>query len=159
MIHKERMTATLEGDFVVFLIGLRINNPMLVHKWGPVLEAMRKMLIELYKQPELGFLSHESYYGRTTLMVQYWRSMAHLHTYASAREAAHLPAWHAFNKAVGQSGTVGIWHETYQIKAGGYETIYGNMPPFGLGKVGTLQTIKGARETAAGRLAAEAKSA
>lgn len=32
MIHKERLTATLEGDFVVFLIGMRINKPLLVHQ-------------------------------------------------------------------------------------------------------------------------------
>ena len=28
MIHKERITASLDGDFVVFLIGMRINQPL-----------------------------------------------------------------------------------------------------------------------------------
>ncbi len=32
VINKERLTATLDGDFVVFLIGMRINKPLLIHK-------------------------------------------------------------------------------------------------------------------------------
>ena len=28
MIRNERLTASLDGDFVVFLIGLRINKPL-----------------------------------------------------------------------------------------------------------------------------------
>ena len=43
MIHKERLTATLEGDFVVFLIGMRINKPLLVHQWLSVAQAMPRM--------------------------------------------------------------------------------------------------------------------
>jgi hypothetical protein len=27
MLNKERMTAKIQGPFVVFLIGMRINNP------------------------------------------------------------------------------------------------------------------------------------
>lgn len=37
-----------------------------------------------------------------------------------------------FNKAVNDSGDVGIWHETYQVQAGRFEAVYGNMPTFGL---------------------------
>jgi hypothetical protein len=33
--------------------------------------------------------------------VQYWRSMDHLVAYARNKEAKHLPAWRAFNKAIG----------------------------------------------------------
>ena len=36
MLIRERVTAELPGEFVVFLIGMRINNPLLVHKWLPV---------------------------------------------------------------------------------------------------------------------------
>ena len=68
------------------------------------------------------------------------------------RDAAHLPAWQAFNKAVGTDGSVGIWHETYAVKPGGYENIYVNMPPFGLGRAGLVQPASGGRESAAGRL-------
>jgi hypothetical protein len=152
MICPQRLTANLDGEFVVFLIGSRINQPIKIHKWLPVLMAMPKMLVELYKQPELGFLHAENWFGRTTIMVQYWRSMDQLLAYAKMRDAAHLPAWQAFNKAVGTDGSVGIWHETYAVKPGGYENIYVNMPPFGLGRAGLVQPASGGRESAAGRL-------
>lgn len=155
MIHRARMTAHLDGDFVVFMIGLRINRPLLVHKWLPVVSAMGPMLTELYRQPELGLLHADTWFSRTTLMVQYWRSMAQLLAYAKNREAAHLPAWQRFNRAIGTDGTVGIWHETYAVSPGNYENIYVNMPPFGLGRAGALQAVAGGRQSAAGRLGAK----
>jgi GH15 family glucan-1,4-alpha-glucosidase len=154
MIHRDRLTARLEGGFVVFLIGLRINKPLLVHKWWPVASAMPRMLKELYRQPDLGFLHAETWFSRTIIVVQYWRSMEHLMLYSRSREAAHLPAWQAFNKAIGVDGSVGIWHETYQILPGGYENVYVNMPSFGLGCAGTLQEAKGTLKSAADRLSA-----
>jgi hypothetical protein len=152
MIRRERLAATLDGDFVVFLIGMRINKPLLIHKWGPVAAAMPRMLEELYRKPELGFLHGELWFSRTTLVLQYWRSMEQLLAYAKDRQARHLPAWHAFNKSVGTNGAVGIWHETYAVSPGRYENIYTNMPPFGLGKAGTLHPASGGLHTAAGRL-------
>lgn len=137
---------------MVFLIGLRINKPLHVHKWLPVVQAMPRMLNELYRQPELGFLHAESWFSRTTIMVQYWRSMDQLLAYAKNRTAEHLPAWQAFNKAVGTDGTVGIWHETYVASPGSHENVYVNMPPFGLGRAGTLQAAAGGRQSASGRL-------
>ncbi len=152
MIHKERLTAKLDGEFVVFLIGMRINEPLKIHKWAPVFPAMGRMLSELYTKPELGFLHAETWFGRTTLLVQYWRSKEQLLAYAKNRDAAHLPAWHAFYRAIGTDGSVGIWHETYVVSAGNYENIYINMPPFGLGKVGELRSANGPLESASERL-------
>ena len=152
MIHTERLTAQLEGDFVVFLIGMRINNPLKVHKWLPVASAMPRMLNELYRQPELGFIHAEMWFSRTIIQVQYWRSMEQLLAYAKNKEAQHLPAWRAFNKAVGTDGSVGIWHETYKASSATYENIYVNMPLFGLGKAGYVQPATGGRESASGRL-------
>jgi hypothetical protein len=152
MIRRERLTANLEGDFVVFLIGMRINNPWKVHKWLPVATAMPRMIKELYRQPELGFLHAEMWFSRTIIMVQYWRSMELLLAYAKNKEAEHLPAWQSFNKAVGTDGSVGIWHETYAASPGTYENIYVNMPPFGLGRAGSVQAATGGRQSAATRL-------
>lgn len=154
MIHRERLTATLDGEFVVFLIGMRINRPLMVHRWGPVAAAMPRMLRELARQPEAGYLHGEMWFGRTAILVQYWRSMEQLLAYATRRDAEHLPAWQAFNRAVGTSGDVGIWHETYAVAPGGYENVYVNMPPFGLGAAGTLQPAAAGRQSAAGRLKA-----
>lgn len=152
MLRRDRLTATLEGEFVIFLIGMRINNPLLVHKWFPVAAAMPRMIAELVRQPELGFLHAESWFSRTIIIVQYWRSMEQLLSYAKNRNAQHLPAWQAFNKSVGTNGAVGIWHETYGVSPGAYENVYVNMPEFGLGKAGSLQAATGQRKSAAGRL-------
>ena len=46
-IIPERMAAEIEGDFVVFLIGMRINKPWMVHRWWPVFTAMPRMIREL----------------------------------------------------------------------------------------------------------------
>jgi hypothetical protein len=59
MIQKQRVTATLDGDFVVVLIGARINQPWKLHRWGPVGMAMTRMLNELYAHPALRLLHHE----------------------------------------------------------------------------------------------------
>ena len=154
MTRNERLAATLDGTFVVFIIGMRINRFWKVNKWWPVAAAMPRMIRELSQQPDLGFLHAEAWFGRTIIMVQYWRSMEQLLAYARNKESEHLPAWRAFNKAVGTSGAVGIWHETYVASPGTYENIYVNMPPFGLGRAGTLQKAVGGRQSASGRLSA-----
>ena len=55
-VIPQRVTAQIEGDFVVFLIGMRINKPWKFHKWLPVFLAMPKMLKELERRPEPGVL-------------------------------------------------------------------------------------------------------
>ena len=152
MLIRDRVAAELPGEFVVFLIGMRINNPLLVHKWWPVASAMPRMIQELSRQPELGLLHAESWFSRTLLMVQYWRSMEQLLAYATNREAEHLPAWKAFNRSVGTSGAVGIWHETYGVSPGRFESVYVNMPQFGLGKAGSVVPASGHLSSARGRL-------
>jgi hypothetical protein len=151
-IDPRRMTVDLDRAVVVFLVGMRVNRPWKVHKWWPVVRAMTRMIGELHRQPDSGFLAAESWFGRTTLMVQYWESFAALEAYAKARDGAHLPAWSAFQRALGSSGDVGIWHETYEVLPGHYECIYLNMPVFGLGRVGPRREASGTRAGARGRL-------
>jgi hypothetical protein len=149
-IFKERMAAEMEGDFVVFLIGMRINKPWNLHRWLPVVLAMPRMIKELYANPELGFLGHVM--GRKVI-VQYWRSFEYLEAYARSKDHEHLPAWKRFNERLGRSRSdVGIWHETYLIRAGEYEAVYSGMPRFGLGAVGRLVPASGRRESARGRM-------
>ena len=151
-IHPERLTAAIDGRFVVFLIGMRINQPLKVHKWLPVARAMPRMLTELQQRPELGLLHADMWFSRTILVLQYWRPMDQLLAYAHAKESAHLPAWRAFNRAVGTDGSVGIWHETYEVGPGNYESVYVNMPIFGLARAGTPVAATGPRGSAASRL-------
>jgi hypothetical protein len=153
MINQSRLTARMEGEFAVFLIGMRINKPSLIHKWYPVAMAMPRMLKELYAHPQMGLMSHEMWFSRTVILVQYWRSLDALLAYATTKNAHHLPAWQSFNQSIGTDGSVGIWHETYVVRPGGYENVYANMPAFGLGKAGTLIEAKSGLQSASGRLA------
>ncbi len=150
--YNQKMMAEIDGDFVVFLIGARMNKPWKVHKWLPVFLAMPRMLKELEANPSSGFLGCEQFLG---VIVQYWRSFEHLERYARGKDGQHWPAWVAFNKKVGHaSGDVGIWHETYHVSAGQYESVYGAMPRFGLAKAGRHVPVSGARDSARSRLQA-----
>jgi hypothetical protein len=111
------------------------------------------MLVELAKNPVAGLLHARTHFGlRGAMVVQYWRSFEHLHAYSTDSSRAHLPAWRAFNRAVGSDGDVGIWHETYLVRAGDYENVYNNMPAYGLGRAGQLHEASGRRHSAKGRL-------
>ncbi len=150
-VIAKRVTAEVDGYFVVFLIGMRVNKPLKLHKWLPLFRCMRRMLQELETRPDAGLLGWRYIGGRT--FIQYWRSFEHLEAYAREPTAQHWPAWVAFNRRMKDCrGDVGIWHETYFVRAGEYEAIYSGMPPSGLGKVGRLVDASGSRESARQRL-------
>jgi hypothetical protein len=153
-VQRTRVAADVDRDVVVFVIGMRINRLWAVHKWIPVFVAMPRMIAELARQPELGLLGRPRSFisGRTLLIHQVWNSFEQLDSYARSRDAAHLPAWRAFNRKIGTDGSVGIYHETYLVGPGRVETLYANMPPFGLGAaLGTSPAVRG-RSTAPQRL-------
>ena len=151
-VVPKRVTAEIEGDFVVFLIGMRINKPWKVHKWLPVFRAMPKMIRELEQRPESGFLGHIMSFG---VIVQYWRSFDQLEAYARNPDQLHWPAWVDFNQRVGGSREdVGIWHETYRVRAGEYECVYSGVPPLGLAKASSTTDAVGQFESARGRMEA-----
>ena len=88
-----------DNGLVVFLIGARINQPLAVRRWWPVVGAMPRMLRELRESPSLGLLGVTSaIQGRGSLMVQYWRDLESLLAYAHDPEHAHRPAWRDFNR-------------------------------------------------------------
>jgi hypothetical protein len=153
LIFDGRYTARVEKPLVLFLIGMRFNKLILAHKWLPVFLAMPRMLRELEQNPDAGLLSHRSYLsGRVIMVQQYWESFEKLVAYAHAPEETHFPAWRAFNREVGKSGTVGIWHETYAVEPGKYETVYANMPRFGLASAAQHLPAVGGLSSAAERM-------
>ena len=153
-VIASRVTVEVEGEIVVFLIGMRINRWWKPHKWLPVAAAMPRMLRELSAHPELGLLHFRMWFSRTILVVQYWRSIEDLNAYAKSRDHAHLPAWTAFNKAVGANGDVGIFHETFRVRAGDREGIYVNMPRIGMGAIAKPVAASGRLAGAQGRMTA-----
>jgi hypothetical protein len=132
-IMAGRFMAQTDESFVVFMIGMRINRLLAVSKWLPTASAMGPMLKTLHQHPEQGFLGAERFlYPRGVGLVQYWKSRADLTHFARNPSDIHLKAWQQFNRSIGADGSVGIWHETYEIAPGNHESIYVNMPVFGL---------------------------
>ncbi len=154
-VTPERMTAHIEGDFVVFLIGMRINKLWKITQWAPAIMAMPAMIKELEAAPpETGFLGHNGV--SLSGIVQYWRSFDHLEAYARARDQRHWPAWVEFNRRMKNSrGDVGIWHETYRVRAGEYETVYSGMPLYGLAKAGSRALVTSVSESARARMGSD----
>ncbi|MFC6939603.1 DUF4188 domain-containing protein [Salinirubellus sp. GCM10025818] len=147
------MTAELGEEFVVFRIGMRINSLWKLHQWLPVFRAMPRMLDELDADSERGLLAWDLKPGfRVQEVVQYWRSFEDLREYALDGDAEHAPAMRWANELLDETDAVGIWHETYVISSGEYETVYENTPPIGLAKAGELRPATDQRRTAAGRL-------
>jgi hypothetical protein len=124
----KRYAAEIDGDFVVFLIGMQIRKPWAVHRWLPVFIAMRRMLREL--APPDGLLSFERAYIGGPAVVQYWRSQEQLDAFA--RGVMHKAAWRDWNLRIRDSRAVGIWHETYPVRAGTHESAYQQVEAFGL---------------------------
>lgn len=137
-VNKGRYSADTGADGkVLFLIGMRFNRLWQFWKWLPVFASMPRMLRELQKNPELGLVGTPRTFlsGRTVLVWQYWESFEKLAEYARATDNAHLPAWRSFNKKIRDNGSVGIYHETIVLSDATVETVYGNMPTFGLATV------------------------
>jgi hypothetical protein len=153
-VQRGRYTADIDGDFVVFLTGMRLNHPLRIREWWPVAAAMPRMLKVLSQHPELGCLGFQQWFGRTTILVQYWRDFDSLDRFAKDRDLPHLEPWRRFNRAVRASGDVGIWHETFRVRAGEYEAVYGNMPVFGLAAAATHLPAARKGNTAATRIGA-----
>jgi hypothetical protein len=153
-VRSERLTVARREGFVVFIVGARINKWWMVPVIFGVAMAMQRMLKQLLADPASGLLAVESFSGRTTMSVQYWRSTDDLLRYARAKEQAHASTWSRWIRSWGEGGAVGIYHETYVIAPGAYECVYHHMPPFGLGRLGPVVPAEGELRTAAGRLAA-----
>lgn len=148
-----RQTAAYDQELVVFLIGFRVNKLRAWRHWLPVSKAMGPMLRELSADPDSGLLAFRTFPTRRGVtMIQYWESAEKLQAFANDPERTHRPAWTNFFKYAYKTNTVGIWHETYVVPAGHTETIYGNMPLIGLGKIAGVVPVNSRGNTAAERL-------
>ena len=148
-----RVTASVETEFVVLLIGMRVNRLRNIRRTWRLFGAMSRMIRELTRDPAAGYLGGESWFGNPTIMVQYWQSFELLERFARDQDREHRPAWAAYNRVLRSGAEVGVWHEAYRVRPGDFETVYNNMPPFGLARATASVGATGKRETAAGRLA------
>ncbi|MEV0319281.1 DUF4188 domain-containing protein [Streptomyces sp. NPDC050658] len=151
-------TAAAEGDVAVLLIGMRINHFWAVHQWPRVMLAMLAMLRELSRDPGRGHLNSVLLTAspRTYYVVQYWESKDKLYAYAHDPATTHHKAWQIANRMIRKGrthGHVGLWHETYIVPHGSYESIYFDMPPFGLAAATGSLPVERRGRTAAERFA------
>ena len=153
-VMNGRFTADVEGNFVVFLIGMRINRPWKLRKWLPIFGAMPRMLRYLSEHPERGLLGFHSYALPSPMIVQYWRSFEDLDRFARDPADPHLDPWRRYVREIGRSGDVGIWHETFRVPAGSYEAVYTNMPVFGLARATAHVPVSSKGPSAAYRIGA-----
>ena len=126
--------AAPSGEVVVFMIGMRINRLHKLRHWTWVLRQMPAMIRDLRRQPDSPLLGVRTWVsGRDIMTLQYWRSAEELGRFARDQDHPHARSWAEFNRRVAANADVGIWHETYSMTADNVETLYGNMPPHGLG--------------------------
>ncbi len=142
-----------EGAGAVFLIGARVNTLRGLRRSGPVFSAMPRMLKHLSVHPEAGLLGFANWFGRTTMLVSYWRSAEDVQRFASDPSAPHAEAWRRFVRRIGNSGDIGVWHELYSVTPGSYESVYLNMPEFGLGAAGRHVAVTDGLRTSKQRMA------
>lgn len=141
-VRQGRWTAEIDGDFVVFVIGARVNSKLQALRILSDLGGRRSMihlLKYLTANPEKGLLGYQT--AGLTTTIQYWRSFEHLDAFANNTDDPHIAVWRNYWRRVGKSTRAGIWHETYLVRAGEYEAIYANMPPHGLGTAGTFVSL------------------
>ena len=156
-VRQGRWAAQIDGDFVVFLIGARPDLRHLVRSFLDLggRRGMPAMLAQLSADPSKGLLGYETGGPFSTLVIQYWRSFEALETWANSKDDPHAAVWRNYWRRVGKNPRTGIWHETYLVRAGEYEAIYGNMPPYGLAKASSSVPLQGS--TARSRLRAAAQ--
>jgi hypothetical protein len=157
-VLRGRYSGELTGDFCVFHIGLVLNEQIPSKEAKKVGDAFTAMLLELESNREkYGFFGSTSFSSLNfqvngIMSIQYWRSQEDLNAYARNGMAKHFPnmIWSA--GVVKLSPNFGIWHESFRVRDGEYESIYVNCPRILLGKAGKLVEAKGRRRTARGRL-------
>jgi hypothetical protein len=156
-VFPGRFTARAPGDATaVFLIGLRINTLRGLARSRPVIAAMPRMLSFLGQHPESGLLSFGNWFGRTTMLVSYWRTAQDVQRFASDPDAPHAAAWRAFNSRIGSGRDIGVWHELYTVTPGNFEGVYVNMPAFGMAAAGEHLPVGDGMRTSKQRMAAGA---
>src|SRR3954454_701883 len=106
-VRQGRWTAQIDGDFVVFLIGARVDwrHPVRSFKDLGGMSGMPYLLKHLTQQPESGLLGYQNY--GLTMNVQYRRSFEDLERFANAQSEPHKAVWRNYWKRVGRDPRTG----------------------------------------------------
>ena len=150
---NQRINVSLEDDFVVFLIGIRINHLWKSQNWIPAALAMPTMINELSYILESGFLGYQLIGAFPPVIVQYWKSLEQYEAYTKNRDESHYPVLNDFIQKMRKNSDVAVWHETYKVKDGKFESIFNNISAYGHGKVSKLVPASTFKENAGLRFA------
>jgi heme-degrading monooxygenase HmoA len=162
-------------DVVVFMIGTRYNHPygLFAPHVKQIGDYFTEMIENLEKLPDdYGFLGASTYANTISssknelMIVCYFRNVEGLHAFAHSDY--HMPAWNYWNQKVKEMPHITIFHETYRVPAGNWESIHVNskisglnatvfkVPEEGTGKEVYRRPIvdasKGLLKTSAGRM-------
>jgi hypothetical protein len=134
-IYNGKYTSKPENPFVVFIFGMRINSILYFWLWLPFLFRLIRMVKRLRQYRDSGMMNaHIFLSGKGLGVMQYWESFDKLENFALDNNDMHMPNNKKYKKSVGKSGLVGIWHETYLVEQDKFETMYYNMPKWGLAR-------------------------
>ena len=70
--------------------------------------------------------------GNALMTISYWKDIEHLHAFAHG--PTHRLGWDWWAAENKKYPHLGIMHETYAVPEGGWENIYHNFQPFGMGE-------------------------
>jgi len=146
--RPDRTTVDLSEypDLVVIYLGQRVNS---LRGLKTLLSFRAKISKSVDAQPD-GLLLHEnllySLIPPHSGMRQYWRDFDSLERWA--RTLPHKAWWQEFLR---ESGGTGFWHEAY-FRGGQVESVYMDMPAFGLSKFAPLKPARGSLFSARRRL-------
>jgi hypothetical protein len=142
--YPKRLAAEMDGEFVVYINGMRLNKLRAIHKYLIAGRKLAAMFDRLEADPDSGFLGYEPAIRglRSGAAIQYWRSLEDLRAFAQDSDDHHVGAWKWANESI-RKGEIGFWAELYVIGDENYETFYRDVPPIGLGQIADLVPMEG----------------
>jgi heme-degrading monooxygenase HmoA len=72
--------------------------------------------------------------SNTIVWLIYWESLEALHHWANSESHSNAMRMYQTKSQKNSNYPLAVMHETYDVPAGHWETIYLNFRPFGLGK-------------------------
>jgi hypothetical protein len=145
-VRAGKFAADNADPIVVFLVGIRINSWWKVRYWLPLILTMPTMLRELVTAPDGGLLGYRLLLGpgpRQAMLVQYWRGPEELRAFAGDPTGSHRSAQRQFWRHYAAcGGVVGVWHEILAVPERAHHSLYGNMPPTGIGGLHGVRPVE-----------------
>ncbi|MDX1746548.1 MAG: DUF4188 domain-containing protein, partial [Halobacteriales archaeon] len=85
------MAAEMDGGFVIYINGMRLNKLRAIHKYLRAGLKAAKMFERLEADPDSGFLGYQpAFMGlRTGAAIQYWRSLDDIRRFAQDPDDLH----------------------------------------------------------------------